>query len=196
MIVLYLGPKCEPIEHHLTSKGHNVIQTEQPFNTKFLEINNINFGISYRYRHIIKKKEIDWFCGRLINLHIAFLPFGRGADPNIWSYLENTPKGVTIHKVDEGIDTGPILVQRNVHIEFSHDTLDSSYGKLSKAIELLFIKNCEGLLNEMIEAKPQNCNEGSFHYSKEKEAYTHLWAEKGWETPVAELIGKAIQPDS
>ncbi|WP_281279723.1 formyltransferase family protein [Chitiniphilus eburneus] len=156
----------------------------------------MKFGVSYRYRHIIKKKEIDWFCGKLINLHIAVLPFGRGADPNIWSYLENTPKGVTIHIIDDGIDTGPILMQRHVDIDVWHDTLSSSYDKLSRVMEFLFINNCKNILNGKIEAEPQNNKEGSFHYSMEKEAYSHLWAEKGWETPVSDLIGKAIQPGS
>ncbi|MCL0081308.1 hypothetical protein M1N64_03665 [Peptococcaceae bacterium] len=49
---------------------------------------------------------MDKFQGRAINLHISFLPWNRGADPNFWSFIENAPVGVSIHYLDEGIDTG------------------------------------------------------------------------------------------
>ena len=34
--------------------------------------------------------------GKIINLHISFLPFNRGYYPNLWSHQEGTPSGVTI----------------------------------------------------------------------------------------------------
>ena len=49
----------------------------------------------------------------LINLHISYLPYNRGSYPNYWSFKENTPNGVSIHHIDDGIDTGPVLVQKN-----------------------------------------------------------------------------------
>ncbi|MCD8568399.1 MAG: formyl transferase, partial [Geovibrio sp.] len=70
--------------------------------------------ISYSYRYIIGEDVISAMNGGIINLHISYLPWNKGADPNIWSFLENTPKGVTIHKIDEGLDTGEILVQEEL----------------------------------------------------------------------------------
>ena len=60
-------------------------------------------------------------------MHISLLPWNRGYHPNIWSFLEDTPKGVTIHYINEGIDTGDIIVQKEIVIDEDKETLKSSY---------------------------------------------------------------------
>ena len=74
------------------------------------EINSFDTIISYGYRFKIDEKLIKK-NKNIINLHIYFLPFNRGAHPNFWSFIENTPSGVSIHKIDKGIDTGDIINQ-------------------------------------------------------------------------------------
>ena len=91
-----------------------VFVIESRINEKYLADNNIEMIISYGYRHIIKKSIIEYVKGNIINLHISYLPWNRGADPNLWSFLENSPKGVTIHYIDEGIDTGDIITQKKI----------------------------------------------------------------------------------
>ena len=59
----------------------------------------------------------------------------------MWSFLEDTPKGVTIHYIDEGIDTGDIIVQKEVFIDEDKETLKSSYEILNKEIQALFKEN-------------------------------------------------------
>lgn len=52
-----------------------------------------------------------------INVHPSLLPDGRGPEPVFWAFrrgLRHT--GVTIHRMDDGLDTGPILAQRDVAI--------------------------------------------------------------------------------
>ena len=67
--------------------------------------------VSYNYKHIIQPEIIVLMNGRLVNLHISYLPWNKGSDPNFWSFIDNTPKGVTIHKIDNHLDTGAILYQ-------------------------------------------------------------------------------------
>ena len=55
---------------------------------------------------------------KIINLHIGYLPYNRGAHPNFWSFMDNTPTGVTIHEIDKNIDTGKIIYQKIVDFEF------------------------------------------------------------------------------
>ena len=52
-----------------------------------------------------------------INLHTALLPKYRGLMPTFW-VLKNNEKntGVSVFFVDEGIDSGPIIVQKNISI--------------------------------------------------------------------------------
>lgn len=117
--------------------------------------------ISYGYRHIISQQIINAIKNPIINLHISFLPFNRGAHPNYWSFKENTPKGVSIHFIDGGIDTGPILIQKKCNFTKS-DTLVTSYLKLKNEIEKLFYASFDKIVTQKIVAKQQT-NQGTFH---------------------------------
>ena len=128
------------------------------------------------------------FERRAINLHISCLPWNRGADPNLWSFLDDTPKGVTIHFLDEGLDTGPIMAQEEVDFGVGA-TLKSSYDDLSRKIEELFIRLWPSIRLGKIHAREQPPG-GSFHHRKDRGTVEHLLY-SGWDTPVADLIGRA-----
>ncbi len=145
-----------------------------------------NFLISYNYRFIISKEILDHIKDNAINLHISYLPWNRGAHPNVWSFLENTPKGVTIHLIDEGIDTGDILVQKEVFINEEKHTLRSSYMLLHKEIQELFKKNWKKIRNKEIAPKPQK-GRGSFHYIKDFERIKPIIQENGWDIPIVKF---------
>ena len=52
-----------------------------------------------------------------VNLHPSLLPDNRGPDPLFWTFQRgDATTGVTIHLMDEGFDTGPILVQERVEV--------------------------------------------------------------------------------
>ena len=52
-----------------------------------------------------------------LNVHPSLLPANRGPDPLFWTFrLGDTETGVTIHSMDEGLDTGPILRQRRLPV--------------------------------------------------------------------------------
>ncbi|MDR1912465.1 MAG: hypothetical protein LBQ52_09005 [Helicobacteraceae bacterium] len=106
----------------------------------------------------------------VINLHIGYLPYNRGASPNIWSFIENTPCGVTIHEIDQGIDTGDILLQEKIVFDKKLETLASAYKKSSDLIQELFRKNWQALKNQTISPIKQP-NGGSYHNSKALEAF-------------------------
>lgn len=135
--------------------------------------------ILYGHREILSEEFIRNFKGRIINLHISLLPYNKGADPNFWSWFDGTPKGVTIHTVDKGIDTGRILLQKEVAFDGT-ETLATSYEKLHTELLALFHENWPQLLE-----LPSKANTGgTFHVSKEKE---HLmkYFPLGWNTPVS-----------
>ena len=190
MKILFLGPDCPSIESFLR-QHHVVIRTEQKIHEQWLRDNDFDFAISYRYTHIIREPEIAFFGGRLINLHISLLPWNRGADPNIWSYLENTPRGVSIHQIDKGLDTGPLLLQKTVDIDIHSATLQSSWEELNLEIQNLFLQHAFSLFSGSLPCYSPDC-EGSIHRIVDKEPFAYLWQDKGWQTPVAELLGKAL----
>lgn len=121
--------------------------------------------VSYNYKHIILPEIVAEYP-KIINLHISYLPWNKGDNPNFWSFIDNTPKGVSIHFIDPGIDTGDILLQKKVEFDEPKETLESSYNKLHKEIQDLFATNLDKLLHGQIKSKKQ-VGEGSFHYSTE-----------------------------
>lgn len=144
--------------------------------------------VSYGYRHIIRPEVLARFGARAVNLHVSMLPWNRGADPNLWSFLEDTPKGVSIHVLDEGLDTGPLLYQATVEMS-DDDTLRTSYDRLCAAIEAAFMDVWPALRAGTISPRVQQ-GAGSAHRLRDKDRFTHL-LEQGWDTPVAGLIGAA-----
>ena len=173
MKILYLGPKNKILE--VLQGLHDVTQTEDIVN----DLSYYDWVISYGYRHILKKQHIESAKSPIINLHISFLPYNRGADPNYWSWVEDTPKGVTIHEIDEGIDTGGIFIQKQVTFN-DDETLSSSYNKLKNEIETLFINSFDDIFEGNLKTIKQK-GKGTMHYKK------HFPGVKSWDIPVSEL---------
>lgn len=77
----------------------------------------IDFGI------IVSKNVIESFEYGIINSHFSLLPEWRGADPISFSILSGQKKtGVSLMLIDEGMDTGKILVQKSLPIEVNETT--------------------------------------------------------------------------
>lgn len=190
MKVLLLGAHCRAIEGLVRQSGCEPISTEAPLTMEMIEAAGAAMAVSYGYRHIIRQGIIDALNGRVINMHISLLPWNRGADPNLWSFLEDTPKGASIHYIDRGIDTGDIIAQEEVFFHEPGHTLRTTYQALSRTIESLFAQAWPSIVSGTDSRRPQPKG-GSLHYLKDKDNYMHLLAGLGWDTPVARLVGKA-----
>lgn len=121
--------------------------------------------VSVMFGYILKKEVLGAARFGGINLHPAYLPYNRGAHPNVWSIVEGTPAGVTLHTIDAGIDTGKILAQEKVGVE-PIDTGKTLYQRLENAAYELFIKTWPKLVKGEIKTQPQP-KEGSFHSVKD-----------------------------
>ncbi|MBI1934572.1 phosphoribosylglycinamide formyltransferase [Candidatus Peregrinibacteria bacterium] len=77
-----------------------------------------------------------WFvrtwCGRILNVHPALLPLHPGCHPHkeVLAAREKE-SGMTIHWVDEGVDTGPIIVQKKCSV-FADDTVNSLKSRVQE----------------------------------------------------------------
>jgi len=74
------------------------------------------------YMQLLSAPFIQRFRGRVVNIHPALLPAFPGLDAigqALDAGVETT--GVTVHYVDEGIDTGPPIVQREVPVPAGRD---------------------------------------------------------------------------
>ncbi len=118
--------------------------------------------VSFGYRHLISAELLGTATCPVINLHMSYLPWNRGAHPNFWSFFDCTPSGVSIHLIDEGIDTGPILYQRYVNFADDQITFEQTYQQLFDELETLFLTHLTDLLSGQYEAVSQR-RKGSFH---------------------------------
>lgn len=182
MKILYLGPGNDRIISFLKSK-HSIDREEKRIGATYLNGKKYDFAISFRYQYKLEKEFLDYFGSKIINLHISYLPFNRGRDPNIWSFIDKTIKGVTIHQIDEGIDTGDIILQKEIKFDHNKETLSSSYNKLINAIENLFIDNCDKILNQRITPVKQ-IGVGSSYKRVDLDKYLYLIKQLKYNTPV------------
>jgi len=192
MSILFLGSEKEPqlvLLDFLSNEGNTITKHEEKLNIENIVKCNYEFLISFGYRYMVRKEILDYFKGKAINLHISYLPWNKGADPNLWSILEDTPKGVTIHQMDNGLDTGNILCQKEIFFD-ENDTLNSSYEKLQNELVKLFKLNWKNIKHNKVKPIKQK-GKGTYHKSCDKNYYQELLTH-GWETKVKDLIGKAV----
>lgn len=189
MNILMLGPRRPEMISFMESIGDRIFCTEEAISPDMDIAKESDLVVSYGYKIIVRKELLDLFPNKAINLHISYLPFNRGADPNLWSFLEDTPKGVTIHYMVPEVDAGDILAQRKVTM-LDDDTLKSSYERLTTEIEKFFREVWPKIRTGQRESYPQP-DGGTTHLGRQKKQVDHLLS-KGWETPVAELIGQRL----
>lgn len=143
-----------------------------------------SFVVSFNYRHLIKQDVIDFMEGKIINLHASFLPFNRGSSPNFFSFVEDTPKGVTIHRLEKGLDTGAIYAQRQVSFDEEKESFASTYEKLLQEMKVLFSETWDGIKAGEIEAVPQQ-GQGTYHVMADLEKYRQ-YCDFSWQDNIAE----------
>lgn len=188
MKILFLGsenPECERILSFLHSAGEEVVFLAEKITLEKIQEIVPGIIVSYNYRWILKPEIFNLPTLGAINLHISYLPWNRGADPNFWSHIERTPKGVTIHHIDSGVDTGDIIGQESV-IFSDADTLTSSYEKLHTTILCLFEKLWPQIRSGRAPRYTQQ-GKGTLHRLQDKEHFKNLLAEKGYDILIKDL---------
>ncbi|HEV2500763.1 MAG TPA: methionyl-tRNA formyltransferase [Terriglobia bacterium] len=108
------------------------------------------------YGHLVPQWMIDLPPLGCINLHASLLPRYRGAAPIAWAILRGERvTGVTTMKIDAGLDTGDILLQKEIPIE-DDDTTETLSARLSAQGAGLMIETLEGLARGEIRSHPQD----------------------------------------
>jgi len=91
-----------------------------------------------------------------INIHASLLPHYRGSAPIQWAVINNEKNtGLTTMFMDEGLDTGPILMQHEVDI-LEGETAGMLHDRLSSLAPGLLMRTLEGLANGLITERKQD----------------------------------------
>ena len=108
------------------------------------------------FGQILKRNLLDIPEWGIINIHASLLPKYRGAAPIQWAILNNEPKtGLTVMRMDEGLDTGPILFQREVPI-LQDETAWQLHDRLSQLAGDVMVKAISHMAKNQVEEIPQD----------------------------------------
>ncbi len=119
-----------------------------------------------------------------INIHASFLPQYRGSAPIQWAIINNEKKtGLTTMFMDEGLDTGPILMQQETDI-LPGETAGQLHDRLSSLAPGLLMRTLEGLDNGTIKPRKQD-NSLATHAPKLKKEQGLI----NWSWPAERLCG-------
>lgn len=123
--------------------------------------------------YIIKEELIKIPRLGCLNLHPSYLPYNRGKHYNFWTIVEESPFGVTIHWIDEGIDSGDIAFQSGIEKSWE-DTGETLYCKAREGIVKLFKEKFPEIKRGHIPRIPQDLGNASFHRSNELEEASRI----------------------
>lgn len=146
---------------------------------------DLDAAVVVSYGHILPKSFLDAPVLGCINIHGSLLPRWRGAAPIHRAILAGDAEtGVTTMRMDEGLDTGPMLLAESTPISAA-DTAESVHDRLATLGARLIVSTLDGLMRKSIDAVAQ---------PEEGVTYAHkLGKEEGvldWRRPAAELERK------
>ncbi|CAM3995343.1 phosphoribosylglycinamide formyltransferase [Mesobacillus zeae] len=107
----------------------------------------IDFIVLAGYMRLIGPTLLREYDGRIVNIHPSLLPAFPGKDAIGQALAAGASvTGVTVHFVDEGMDTGPIIASREVAVD-NNDTRESLQKKIQETEHALYPAVLEKLLN-------------------------------------------------
>ena len=134
--------------------------------SKIKSLPKCDLGILVWWPRILSKEMLGLTRLGFINTHPSLLPFNRGKHYNFWALVEQSPFGVSLHFVDEGIDSGDIVAQKEILYDWT-DTGGTLYLKAVEAMVELFIHEYPKIRELQLSKIKQDLTKGSMHYARE-----------------------------
>ena len=174
----------------LTVRNPNNLNTDEEI--KFFKKVNPDIVIVVAYGQLISKKFLDIPTKGFINIHASLLPQWRGAAP-IQRAIMNLDKqtGVSIMKITEGLDSGPVMKKIEIDINPS-DTSGIISEKLSKIGSKHIVRILDDIFNEKNKFIEQDHNNATYAKKIKKNE-----SKINWEESAKNIIGKinGLNPD-
>ncbi|PIY97110.1 MAG: methionyl-tRNA formyltransferase [Candidatus Kerfeldbacteria bacterium CG_4_10_14_0_8_um_filter_42_10] len=148
-----------PVKTVALDNDVSVLQLEkikgEEFEREFKKLNP-DVAIIVAYGRIIPQNLLDIPQYGFLNIHASLLPKYRGASPIQYAILEGEKEtGVTLMKIDQGLDTGPIISQKQIDIA-PGDNFETLHNKLAKLGAVLLEESLPDYLGSKIPPASQN----------------------------------------
>ena len=171
------------LEPNLEDRNNNLIKIAQNYNIDIFSPENPNSSNTAKllkslgadifilagYGKIIKQNIIDIPNKLSVNLHGGKLPNYRGSSPMNWAIMNGEKDySVSIIKVDQGVDTGDILIEKNIPI-LPEDTIYSLHNKANETFSEILIELLTNLKMMIKNRKKQSSDEASYYSIRKPE---------------------------
>ena len=154
-----------PVKDTALSLGIPVYQPDNPNTEDFLHqlaALSPNVIVTVAFGHLLKEQILNLPPHGCLNVHASLLPKYRGAAPIAWAIFNGEEvTGVTIMKMDEGMDTGPILAVREEVIR-PDDTTETLGQRLSEIGAALIVETLDKWLAGRITPVPQDPHHATY----------------------------------
>jgi len=129
---------------------------------KILKKLDIDYIISVHFPYIYPPEILNIPKHGVVNLHPAGLPYNRGWHTPTWAIYDETPFGATLHFMDKNIDTGDIILQKQLDI-LPDDIADKLYQRVLDLELEIFKEAWPSLVNYSYTRKSQPKDIGTSH---------------------------------
>lgn len=168
-VVLVVSRPDRPVGRHQVLTAPPVIERAQALEIKCIQPKNLKSEeidsqlresgtdavVVVAYGKMIPTRLFDIPEHGFVNLHPSLLPRHRGPSPIQWALVcGDRATGVTTMQIDEGMDTGPILLQRRVQIE-PDETADTLAPRLAEIGAELIVRTLDEIEDGTLKARPQ-----------------------------------------
>lgn len=142
--------------------------------TNAIKAANPELIVSVSMNQVIKKEILNLPTNRSINVHCAPLPQYGGMSPYIWGLANNENySAATIHYMDEGLDTGNIIVQEKVSV-LAEDSAFCLFHRCCSVASELLLETVKKIQNGSVESYPQDLSKKSYFSWPTKQCIINL----------------------
>ena len=166
----------------LEAKSHKKLTNK--YKIPFLKVNNPNDKDALEFlrkqspdiilsigSHILKKPFLEIPSIGVFNVHMGILPEYRGIGVTEWPIIERRLKdvglGITLHIMERGVDTGPIIIKRRIPVD-SSDTINKLESKYLPEMVDLMISGVRMAKDQDLQLTPQRIKDGRQYFSLHK----------------------------
>lgn len=139
-----------------------------------------DLSISVSYDQILREPLLSIAPRGFVNFHAGKLPFYRGRNVINWAIINGeTEIGLTAHYVDEGIDTGDIILQRTLPLGWT-ETYAEVLERVVQALPALVIETLELIEGGEVRRQPQAQLVGSYFAARGRGDEWLDWSDTSW----------------
>ena len=150
-----------PVKEEAVKLGIEVLQPEKARDEEFVEklrAYGADIFVVVAFGQLLPKSIIDMPRLGCVNVHASLLPEYRGASPIQWAVIDGREySGVTTMKMDEGLDTGDMILKTEIPIA-EDETGESLHDKMAEAGAALCVKTLHAIENKtaVFEKQPES----------------------------------------